>query len=328
MTKTTRRRFAILLAAIGCIVLPAQFSAAATWPDRPVTIVVPFPAGGPSDTLARLFAERLSDILKQPFVVENRPGANGNLGASQVARAAPDGYTLLLSGNGHNAMNHGLYAPMPYDSRRDFAHIALFASTPNAIVVTADFPAKTLREFVELAKKQGEPIPFASPGVGSSGHLSMALFEKTAGLNLRHIPYRGAAPAITDLIGKHVNVGIMNVDVPLPYVKSGQLRVLAVTSDKRNPLYPDAPTVAEEGMPGFSALGWFGLSAPAGTPQDIVTKLNAAVSQALADDKIKQRLAAGGYIPGGGSPEQYADFISAEIDKWTKLAKDAGISAK
>jgi tripartite-type tricarboxylate transporter receptor subunit TctC len=326
MITTTRRRFAawLALAAGG---FPCR-AFAAGWPERPVTIVVPFPAGGPSDIIARLFAEHLSESFGSPFVVENRPGANGNIGAALVARAAPDGYTLLLSGNGHNAMNHGVYARMPYDSRKDFAHICLLASTPNALVVAADYPAKNFGAFLEGARKPGDPLPFASPGIGSSGHLTMALLQRTAGLNLQHIPYRGAAPVIIDLVGKHVSVGILNVDVPLSHVRGGLLRVLAVTGAERSALYPDAPTVAEEGFSGFSAAGWFGLSAPAGTPREIIGRLLAALMRALQAPQVRERFAAGGYIAGGGTPETYAAFISSEIEKWTRVASEVGIAVE
>jgi tripartite-type tricarboxylate transporter receptor subunit TctC len=254
-----------------------------------VTLVVPFPAGGSNDVIARVFAERLAEGLGQPFVVENRPGANGNIGASQVARAAPDGYTLLVSGNGQNAMNHGLYAKMPYDSRKDFVHVTLLASTANALVATPDFPARSFKEFIALAK-------------------------------------RGAAPVLTDVLGGHVPVAIMNVDIPLSSVRSGKLRVLAVTSAERSALYPDAPTVAEEGYPGFAASGWIGLSAPAGTPKEITDKLHGAVTRALQDGRVRQRLADGGYVPGGLTPEAYAAFIASEIEKWGRVAKESGAS--
>ncbi len=301
-------------------------ASAAGWPERLVTLVVPFPAGGSNDVIVRVFAERLAESLGQPFVVENRPGANGNIGASQVARAAPDGYILLVSGNGQNAMNHGLYAKMPYDSRKDFVHVTLLASTANVLVATPDFPARSFKEFIALAKQQGEKLAFGSPGVGSSGHMSMAMLQQAAGLTMRHVPYRGAAPVLTDVLGGHVPVAIMNVDIPLSSVRSGKLRVLAVTSAERSALYPDAPTVAEEGYPGFAASGWIGLSAPAGTPKEITDKLHGAVTRALQDGRVRQRLADGGYVPGGLTPEAYAAFIAFEIEKWRRVAKESGAS--
>ena len=301
-------------------------AAEAAWPQRPVTLVVPFPPGGSNDVVARLMAQQLGASLGQPFVVENRPGANGNIGAGQVARAAADGYTLLVSGNGQNAMNHGLYRQMPYDSRTSFTHVAQFATVPNALVVTEDFPARSLADLVRMAKEKPGSISFASPGSGSSGHLAMAMLSRAAGIELMHVPYRGAAPAITDVIAGQVPLVMINVDVPLPHVRAGRLRVLAVTSEARNPLYPDAPTVAESGFPGFSASGWIGLSAPAGLPPEITARLATAVADALRDPQIRERFAAGGYIPGGHGPAEYPRFIDAEITKWGQVTRDLGIT--
>ncbi|KAA2212881.1 Bug family tripartite tricarboxylate transporter substrate binding protein [Teichococcus oryzae] len=298
----------------------------AAWPQRPVTLVVPFPPGGSNDVVARLLAQQMSNSLGQPFVVENRPGANGNIGAAQVARAAPDGYTLLVSGNGQNAMNHGLYRQMPYDSRTAFTHVAQFASVANALLVTQDFPARSLADLIRMAKEKPGTISFASPGSGSSGHLAMSMLTRAAGIELMHVPYRGAAPAITDVIAGQVPLVMINVDIPLPHVRSGRLRVLAVTSESRNALYPDAPTVAESGFPGFSASGWMGLSAPAGLPADIAAKLAGAVAEALRDGQIRERFAAGGYIIGERGPEDYARFIDAEITKWSGVTRDLGVT--
>jgi tripartite-type tricarboxylate transporter receptor subunit TctC len=314
------------LMATGTLAATVRPALAAAWPERTVTIVVPFPAGGSNDVIARLFAEHFSQVFGKPFIVENRPGANGNIGANAVARAAPDGYMLLLSGNGQNAMNHSLYAQMPYDSRKDFVHIAQMGSIANVLLVSPDFPAQSFRPFLDLAKAQPEPILCASPGRGSSGHMAMAMLQHAAGIKLKHMPYRGAAPAITDLLGGHVKAAMINVDIALPHVREGKLKALAVTSEGRNPLYPDTPTIAESGFPGFSAIGWMGLSAPAGTPSDILAQLNKVINEAFATAHIKDRYAASGYVPGGGSSERYAAFISAEIDKWAKVAKETGVS--
>ncbi len=319
----TRRGLTLGFAAAAC--WPA-LAVAAEWPERPVTFIVPFPAGGSTDVVARLFAERYAETLKQGFMVENRPGANGNIGAAQVAKALADGYTILVSGNGQNAMNHSLYARMPFDSTKDFAHICLLASTPNAIIVPADSPITDFGELVRRARVMGDGLAFASPGTGSSGHLSLAMLENAAKLKVRHVPYRGAAPLVTDVLGGHVPVGIVNVDIPFGHVQSGKLRVLAVTSAGRSQLYPQAPTVAESGFPGFEAVGWFGLSAPAGTPKEIVARLNLLANQFLGEEKLKQRFAAGGYLAGGGSSQDYADFIGREIGKWRDVVKTSGIS--
>lgn len=319
----TRRGLTFGFAAAAC--WPA-LAVAAEWPERPVTFVVPFPAGGSTDVVARLFAERYAETLKQGFMVENRPGANGNIGAAQVARAPADGYTILVSGNGQNAMNHSLYARMPFDSTKDFAHICLLASTPNAIIVPADSPITDFGELLRRARDIGDGLAFASPGTGSSGHLSLAMLENAAKFKVRHVPYRGAAPLVTDVLGGHVPVGIVNVDIPFGHVQSGKLRVLAVTSAGRSQLYPQAPTVAESGFPGFEAVGWFGLSAPAGTPKEIVARLNLLANQFLGEETLKQRFAAGGYLAGGGSSQGYADFIGREILKWRDVVKASGIS--
>lgn len=320
----SRREFTTGLAA--ALALPTERVLAADWPTRSITFVVPFPAGGSTDVVARLFAERYAETLKQGVVVENRPGANGNIAAAAIAKAPNDGYTILVSGNGQNAMNHSLYARMPYDSTKDFAHIALLASTPNAIIVPSNSDIKTLADLLRRAKEAGEGLSFASPGVGSSGHLSLAMLEGAANVKVRHVPYRGAAPLVTDVLGAHVPVGIVNVDIPFGHVKDGKLRVLAVTSAKRSALYPDAPTIAESGFPGLEAQGWFGLSAPAGTPEPIITKLNALANEFLREDKMKKRFEAGGYLAGGGSPQDYAAFIDAEIKKWAGVVKASGIS--
>ncbi|SFJ77631.1 Tripartite-type tricarboxylate transporter, receptor component TctC [Bosea sp. OK403] len=320
----TRRSLAFGLTAATC--WAASAARGAEWPERPVTFVVPFPAGGSTDVVARLFAERYGETLKQNFVVENRPGANGNIAAAAVAKAPADGYTILVSGNGQNAMNHSLYARMPYDSTKDFAHICLLASTPNVIIVPSASDIGSFDALIRQARTASEGLAFASPGTGSSGHLSLAMLENAANIKVRHVPYRGAAPLVTDVLGGHVPVGIVNVDIPLAHVQSGKLRVLAVTSANRSALYPDAKTVAESGFPGFEAQGWFGLSAPARTPPAIVSKLNQLANQFLQDGKMKQRFAAGGYLSGGGTPQDYSDFIEGEIVKWAGVVRASGIS--
>lgn len=325
MATLTRRQMLSLLA-MGSLATAIRPARAASWPERPVTIIVPFPPGGSNDVIARLFAEHFAHVFGKPFVVENKPGANGNIGASSVARASPDGYTLLLSGNGQNAMNHGLYAQMPYDSRKDFIHIAQMAAIANALFVSPGFAAQTFPAFIDLAKAKPDSVLCASPGSGSSGHMAMAILQHAAGIKLKHVPYKGAAPAITDVLGGHVNAVMINVDIALPHVRAGKLKALAVTSETRNPLYPDTPSIAESGFPGFSASGWMGLSAPAGTPNDIVAGLNKAINEAFENSQIKERYAASGYVPGGGSAEKYAAFISSEIDKWSKVAKETGAS--
>jgi tripartite-type tricarboxylate transporter receptor subunit TctC len=297
---------------------------AQSWPNKPILFVVPFPAGGTSDTVARLVAQELTKLLGQAMVVENRAGANGNIGSASVARAAADGYTVLLSGIGSNAINHGLYPKMPYDSNKDFTHITQLTSGPNVLVVNGEFPAKTFKEFVDLVKANPDKYNYASSGSGSSGHLAMELLKQSAGLKIVHVPYKGGAPAMTDVMGGQVAALFVNQDVVLPHVKSGKLRILAVASEQRNPLYPDTPTVAESGFPGFSAVSWNGLSAPANLPKDILARLHADTVKALQSPALKERLESTGFIIGGNAPEQYSAFIASEIDKWTQVAKIAG----
>jgi tripartite-type tricarboxylate transporter receptor subunit TctC len=325
--KINRRRFLLSASTAGvtaALIRPAY----GQWPERPVTIVVPFPPGGSNDVIARIFAQAFSESFGKRFVVENRPGANGNIGADLVARSAPDGHTLLLSGNGQNAMNHGLYANMPYDSRKDFVHIGQIGAISNALLVGSKFTAQTFKDYLQLAKTKPNDISCASPGSGSSGHLALAMLQHSAGIKLLHVPYRGAAPAITDTLGGNVQSVMINVDIPIQHVASGALKVLAVASPERNPLYPDAPTIAESGFPGFSATGWMGLSAAVGTPSEIVIRLNKAINEVLESTQIKQRFAASGYVRVGGTQAEYTRFIASEIDKWTKVVKETGASVE
>ena len=325
MNRVSRRTFAGGLVA-GCAVMLSRANAA-EWPERPVILVVPFPAGGSSDVVARIYADALKDILGKALIIENRSGANGNIGSAQVARATPDGYTLLLSGNGQNAMNHSLYARVPYDSNKDFVHISQLAWISNALVVAADSELKSLSDFLSAAKGPST-FTYGSPGAGSSGHLAMAMLQHAAKLNLQHVPYRGAAPLMNDLLGKHVPIGILNSDNPLSNVRAGNMRLLAVTGLERSPLYPDTPTIAESGFPGFNAIGWMGLSAPAGTPKEIVGRLHAGIVRAAGSPEVRRRLTSLGYVPKVSTPAEYAAFVATEIEKWDRVVKDAAISVE
>jgi tripartite-type tricarboxylate transporter receptor subunit TctC len=296
---------------------------AAGYPDKVVTIVVPFPAGGSSDTMGRLVAQELSKSLGQQFIVDNKPGANGNIGAAQVARAEPDGYTLLLSGVGSNAINYTLYPKLGYDPQ-DLAHVTLFDTGPNVLVANPEFEAKTFKEFIELAKTHPGEYNYASSGNGSSGHLAMEMLKQAAGIDLQHVPYKGGAPAMTDVMGGQVPVLFINQDAVLPHVKAGKMVALAVASLERNPAYPDTPTIAESGYPGFAAQSWFGLSAPAGTPKPIINKLHDASVKALQGSELKQRLESNGFVVVGSTPEEYAAWIEAETKKWAKVIEASG----
>ena len=297
---------------------------AARYPEKQVTIVVPFPAGGTTDITARQIAAALTKSLGQPFIVENKPGANGNIGSAQVARSAPDGYTLLMSGVGSNAVNHGLYSNMPYDSKKDFTHVSLATTGPNVLVVNPSFPAKDLKELLDILRKEPGKYNYASSGNGASGHMAMELLKTTTGVKVDHVPYKGGAPALQDVVAGQVPMMFINQDMAFAQAKAGKVRIIGVASLTRNPAMPDAPTVAEQGFPGFAAVSWNGVSAPAGTPKAIVDKLQQHIKMAFADKDLRARLEANGFVPEASLPDVYQKFVSDEIDKWSKVAKDAG----
>lgn len=318
---------ALLLAAVAALAMatvPAVLAQA--WPAKPIRIVVPFPPAGSTDAIGRLLANELGKQLGQTVVVDNKGGANGNIGSDFVAKAAPDGYTLLISGVGSNAINYGVYPKMAY-ADKDFSHITLLATGPNVLVANPEFPARTMAEFLTLARANPGKYSHASSGSGSSGHLSMEMLKQAGGLNLVHVPYKGGAAAFTDLIGGQVPLLFINQDNALPFVKSGKVRALAVTSLERNPAYPDTPTVSESGFPGFSAVSWFGLSGPAGMPREVVKRLSEASVKAFSSPEIREKLQATGFVIVAGSPEQFSDFVKNEIAKWGKTARAANVQA-
>jgi tripartite-type tricarboxylate transporter receptor subunit TctC len=320
-----KRKF---LAALAVAVLGSPMSAAlaqADYPTRPVKIVVPFPPGGTSDLMGRAIAEELTKQLKQPFVVENKGGAGGAIGTEQVARAPADGYTLLLSGIGSNAVIHGFAAPKPnYDSMRDFVHISQLAAGPNVLVANPSFPAKTFKEFVAYAKANPGKVDYGQV-TASSGHLTTEYLKQVAGLQMVGIAYKGGAPAVTDILAGQIPLMFTNQDAVLPHVKAGKLRALAVTSPQRNPLYPDVPTVAESGYPDFAAVSWTGLSAPKGTPREIVDKLEAAMVKAFNEPAARQKLEASGFVVVASKSADYTKFVQDEISRWSKVIQTAGI---
>ena len=297
---------------------------AQAYPTRPIRLVVPFPAGGTTDILAREVGQRLSMTLGQPVVIDNRPGAAGNIGADLVAKSAADGYTLLMGTVGTHAINASLYAKMPYDHVKDFAPVILVAGVPNVLEVNPALPVNSVADLIKLAKAKPGQINFASSGSGTSIHLSGELFKTMAGVDMTHIPYKGSAPAITDLIGGQVQVMFDNLPSSLQFIKAGKLRAIAVTSAKRAPALPDVPTIAESGLPGFEASSWFGIVAPAGTPPAIIARINTDVNQWLQSSEAKEKLLAQGAIPAGGTPEQFAAHIRAETEKWAKIVKASG----
>ena len=298
--------------------------AAQNYPTRAVRLVVPSAPGGGTDISARILAPQLSQFLGQQVVVENRAGAGTMIGGEAVARAAPDGYTLLM-GISTLAINPAMYKKVPYDALKDLAPISQAVSLSNVLVVHPSLPAKSVKEFVALVKPRPGQINFASAGVGTSPHLSMELFLVMTGLKMLHIPYKGSGPGVTDLIAGHVPAMMPNMLSAQPHIKSGRLRALGVTGSKRAPGADDIPTIAEAGVPGYEAVQWYGLLAPAAVPRDIITKLHAGVVRALQNPEVRQRLLNDGAEPVGSSPEEFAAYLRSETAKWAKVIQAAGI---
>ncbi|CAN7527173.1 tripartite tricarboxylate transporter substrate binding protein [Acidovorax sp. LjRoot118] len=296
-----------------------------TFPDRPVTLVIPFPPGGPTDAMARTLAAEMKDRLGQPMVVENRAGAGGNIGAEYVARSAPDGQTLLFGTSGPLAINASLYRKIGYDPVKSFAPVIQVGHLPNILVVNPSVPAKTVKELITYAKASPGKLSYASSGNGASSHLAGVLFNASAGVDLQHIPYKGTGPALTDLLGGQVTMSFTDVLTALPYVKSGKLRALGVTTAERSQALPEVPTVAEQGVPGYDVSVFFGIVAPAGTPPERIAKLNKAFVDVLNTAKVKQLLASQGLEPAPSpKPEQLGKFIEAQVGKWAGVVKQSG----
>jgi len=304
--------------------IASSASAADAYPSKSIRMVVPFNAGGTTDILARAIGQKLSEVFGQQVVVDNRAGAGGNIGADVVAKSAPDGYTLLMGTVGTHAINPSLYAKMPFDHLKDFVPITQVAAVSNVLVVHPSVPAKSVAELIALAKAKPGKLNFASSGNGTSIHLSGELFKTLTGVDMVHIPYKGSAPAITDLLGGQVNLMFDNLPSALPHIKTGKLRALGVTSSKRAPALPDAPTIAEAGVPGFEATSWFGVFAPAGTPKEVVARLHKEIVKALNSPDTKERLSGQGADLIGNTPEQFAAYIAAETTKWAKVVKASG----
>ena len=322
----SKRSFFIAGALAGLLALPFAAQAQDDYPSRPVRVLVPFPAGGTSDIMGRLIAEELGKQLKQSFVVDNKGGAGGTIGTAEAARAAPDGYTLLLSGIGSNAIAHGFTPKPSYDSARDFIQISQLAAGPNVLVVHPSFPAKTFKEFIAWVK--ANPGKFSYGQVNSSsGHLTTEYLKQTAGLDMVGIPYKGGAPALNDVLANQIPGMFTNQDAVLQHVKAGKLRALVVTGAERNPLYPDVPTVAESGYPGFTAVSWTGLSAPKGTPKAVVDKLEAAMVTAFSQPAVRAKLEGNGFVVVASKSSDYSEFVKKEIERWSKVIHTAGIKA-
>ncbi|MDP3626433.1 MAG: tripartite tricarboxylate transporter substrate binding protein [Hydrogenophaga sp.] len=296
------------------------------YPTKPIRIIVGYAAGGSADIAARLAAEKLSAEFKQPVIVENRAGAGGNIGAELVARAAPDGYTLLMASTAHIVINPSLYKKMTFDPAKDLLPIILMQNEHNLMVVTPSVPATTLKEFIAYAKTTQKDITFASPGQGTPAHLAGELMNQAAGLKMVHVPYKGTASAVTDLLAGHVTMSIDNMPVLLPQVKAGKLRALAVASESRASAAPDIPTIQEAGLANYVVPSWKGLMAPTGTPRPIIEKLHAAMAKMLAMPDVQKKMIALGAEPAGGTPEKFADLIKSDTAKWAKVIKSNGIT--
>jgi tripartite-type tricarboxylate transporter receptor subunit TctC len=325
---TFTRRHALASAAAA---LPLFARAQAGWPTKPVRIVVPFTAGGTTDILARAIAPELQRVFGQPFIVDNKPGAGGNSGAAEIAKSAPDGYSILMGTVGTHAINPSLYPKMPYDHVKDFAPITLVAGVPNVVVMNPASAQKygvvTIADLVRAARANPGKLNVASSGNGTSIHLSAELFKSMTGTFMLHLPYRGSGPALIDLIAGNVDLMFDNLPSALPHIKAGKLRALAVTSGQRSTALPDVPTVAEAGgllLRNYEASSWFGLLAPAGTPADIVNRIQQETAKALGTPTIKERMLAQGAIPSGMTPAEFTTFIAAETKKWAQVVKASG----
>ncbi len=316
------RLFALAVAALG--LAPVAAPAAEDYPSKPVKWVVPYTPGGTTDILARIIAQYLSEHLGQQFIVDNRPGAGNNIGTEVVVNSPPDGYTVLLV-NPANGINATLYKRLPFDFLRDIVPVAGITRVPNVMEVTPGFPAKTVAEFIAYGKANPGKINMASSGNGTSVHLSGELFMAMTGIKMTHVPYRGSAPAITDIIAGTVDVLFDNLPASVEFIRSGKMRALAVTTETRNPALPDVPTVGDT-VPGYEASAWFGMGAPKGTPASVIEKINKTVNEALADPKMKAKLADLGGVPLTGTPEDFGKVMTSEVEKWSKVVKFAGIS--
>lgn len=317
-------RFVKTTLAASVLAATAAGAAAADYPSKPIRLVVPFAPGGTTDFLARTIGQKLGTNLGVSVVVENRPGAGGNIGSDNVAKSEPDGYSLLLGTVGTHSINPSLYRKMPYDHVKDFAPITRVAVVPNLLVAHPGVPAKSVKELIALAKSKPGNLSFASSGNGSSVHLSGELFKSMAGVDLLHVPYKGSGPAITDLVGGQVNLMFDNMPSVMPHVKAGRLQPIAVTTAKRSPALPNVPTIAEAGVPGYESTAWFGLWAPAGTPPAVLSKLHAEVAKVLKSPDVVERLSSQGAEPVIDTPEQFAAYIKAETAKWAKVVKESG----
>ena len=324
------RRFALGSIAsavvLGAGLLGGTSALAQAYPTKPVTIIVPFAAGGTTDILARIIGQALTAELGQSVVVDNRAGAGGNIGGQAAAKAAPDGHTLFMGTVGTQSINASLYKKMPFDPIKDFAPLTRVANVPNLLVANPAQPYKSVKDLIAYAKANPGKVNFGSSGNGSSIHLSGELFKSLAKVDMQHVPYKGSAPAVTDLLGNQIGIMFDNMPSAIQHVRSGKLAPLAVTTAKRSPELPNVPAIAEAGVPGYEATSWFGMFAPAGTPAPVLAKLNAAIVKVLAQPDVKKKINEQGAEVYSETPEQFAAFIQAESVKWGKVVKESGAS--
>jgi tripartite-type tricarboxylate transporter receptor subunit TctC len=330
VAKTAARNDNVIFASVSLFFAAVIFCSASVrafadaYPEKPIKIVVPYPAAGTPDILAREIASKLSALLGQQVIVDNRPGAGGNIGSEMVAKAAPDGYTIVMGTVATHSINQALYKKLPFDPIKDFAPVILVATTPNVLVVNPDIPIKTVKDLIALAKAKPGEITFASGGNGTSHHIGGSLFQKLTGVQMTHVPYKGSGAALPDLIGGQVNIMFDNLTSSMPHIKSGKLRAIATTGLTRSAAMPDLPTVIEAGVPGFEITAWFGLLAPANTPRAIIERLNLEVTKVLNQPGIKARFIAQGAEPKPGTPEQFGIFVKEKIAQWTPIVKASG----
>src|SRR5690242_16638355 len=318
------RNLLLALGQLALFTVLASGALAQDYPSKPIRLIVPFPPGGPNDIIARVVGQRMSEIAKQPVLIDNRSGSAGALGTDAVAKSAPDGYTIGITSASSLAILPSL-EKINYDPQKDLAPVTLVATVPEMLVVASNVPANNMTELVALAKAQPGKLNFASAGIGGLPHLAGELFKLTAKIDIVHVPYRGAAPAINDLLGQQVQMTFLDLPVILPQIKAGTLRPIALGTKARSPLAPDVPTTAEVGMPDLLILNWYGMVAPAKTPPEIIAKLNSITHEAMADPSVKQKLADQGLTLVPDTPDEFRAYIASETQKWAKVIKDAGV---
>jgi tripartite-type tricarboxylate transporter receptor subunit TctC len=314
------------VSAVGLILCAFNATASDHYPSKPIKWVVPFPPGGAMDVMARTLGEKLAQSMKQPVVVENRPGAGGAIGSGIVAKSDPDGYTMMIVSIGH-AVNPSLYSKLSYDATRDFEPVSLVGIVPNILVVNPSVKASNVKELIALAKAEPGKLTYASAGNGTTVHLAAELFNSMAGVDVLHVPYKGSAPAVTDLMGGQVNMMFDSVSSAKPYVESGKLKALAVTTGKRSSVFPNVPTIAESGIPGYELSGWYAVFVPAKTPKPIVDRLNGELIKALKQNDVRARFTQIGAEPVGSSPQELANTLKTETVRWSKVVRERNIKA-